>query len=342
MKKISIIQPDDWHVHFRDEEMLKLVVPETDKVFGKCIVMPNLVPPITNNSMAIEYQKRIKKHLKKVKTYLTIYLTENTDAENLVTAFKEKNIFAVKLYPLGATTNSNFGIKNLKNIMSVLAIMEKNDIPLLIHGEDTDPNIDIFDREKYFIDRTLSKIVHSFPSLRITLEHITTFDAINFIKSNSNIVGSITPHHLASNRNDMLVGGIRPHLYCLPILKRKAHQKELIKAAVSGNKKFFLGTDSAPHEIALKENQCGCAGVFNTTYTIQILTQIFENYKALNNLEKFVSINGSKHYKLPINKNKISLIKMNYPIKFKEKLKFNDIEVKIYKPNFDVFWNIKE
>ncbi len=341
MKKITIIQPDDWHVHFRDEEMLKLVVPETDKIFGKCIVMPNLVPPITNNSMAIEYQKRIKKYVKKsLKTYLTIYLTENTDEDNLLTAFKEKNVFAVKLYPLGATTNSNFGIKNLESIMSVLSTMETNDIPLLIHGEDTDPKIDIFDREKYFIDRTLSKIVDRFPSLRITLEHITTFDAIDYIKLNKNIVGSITPHHLASNRNDMLVGGIKPHLYCLPILKRKTHQEELIKVAVSGNEKFFLGTDSAPHEIALKENHCGCAGVFNTPYTIQILAQIFENNNALNNFEKFVSIHGSKHYKLPINKNKINLIKKDIPIKFVNKLKINDTEIKIYKPSFDVFWDI--
>ena len=342
MKKITIIQPDDWHVHFRDEEMLKLVVPETDKIFGKCIVMPNLVPPIINNRMAIEYQKRKKNYIRtNLKTYLTIYLTENTDVEDLVAAFKEKNVFAVKLYPLGATTNSNFGIKNLKNIMSVLATMEKNNIPLLIHGEETDPKIDIFDREKYFIDRTLSKIVRNFPKLRITLEHITTIDAIDYINSNENIVGSITPHHLASNRNDMLVGGIRPHLYCLPILKRKTHQEELIRVAISGNEKFFLGTDSAPHEIALKENHCGCAGVFNTTYTIQILTQIFENQRALNNLEKFVSINGARHYKLPINEKKINLIKKDEPIKFINKLKINNIEVKIYKPNFEVFWDIQ-
>ena len=272
---------------------------------------------------------------------MTIYLTENTDKQDLINSFKKNKIFAVKLYPLGATTNSNFGIKNIENIMPVLETMEKNDIPLLIHGEDTDPEIDIFDREKYFINRTLSKIVKNFPKLRITLEHITTSDAVDYIKSSNNIVGSITPHHLSSNRNEMLVGGIRPHLYCLPILKREAHQQELIKIATSGHRKFFLGTDSAPHEIHMKENECGCAGVFNTTYTIQILTQIFEINKALNNLEKFVSINGAKHYKLPINKKKINLIKKNNPIKFLDNLINNEIKVKIYKPNFEVFWEIK-
>ncbi len=339
MNKITLIQPDDWHVHFRDGDILKTVVPETDKNFGKCIVMPNLVPPIINGQMANEYKKRISKFLKNnLNLLMTIYLTENLKKHTLINAYKTKQVFAVKLYPLGATTNSENGIKDVENIIEILSTMEENDIPLLIHGEDTNPEIDIFDREKSFLDKVLTKITQNFPKLRITLEHITTKEAVQFILSSKNVVGSITPHHLASNRNEMLVGGIRPHLYCLPILKRDIHQQELIKIAISGNKKFFLGTDSAPHEIKLKENECGCAGVFNAPYSLQIITQIFDNHNALNKLENFVSINGTKHYKLPNNKKKVSLKKFKNPIKFNDYLG-SKIKFKIYKPQFSIFWD---
>ena len=339
INKISIRKPNDMHVHFRDNDMLSIVVPETDKIYQTCVVMPNLAPPITSKKMAMDYLSRIEKHIKNgLKPLMTLYLTENIDIDDMINAFKSKNIIALKLYPQGATTNSEKGVKNFKNIFKILSSMEEHNIPLLVHGEDTDKNIDIFDREKSFIDKHLSKIIHFFPKLRIVLEHITTSDAVQFVKEQNNIAATITPHHLASNRNDMLVGGVRPHLYCLPILKKRSHQDELIKIATSGNKKFFLGTDSAPHDIKLKENDCGCAGVFNTVNSLEILTQIFDEQNCLENLENFVSTNSCDFYKLPKNELKISLIKTNIPIQFKSNLKMHDINLKIYQPNFPIFW----
>ncbi len=344
MNEINIIQPDDWHVHFRDNEILKLIAPETKKIFGKCIVMPNLVPPVVNSQKAKRYKKEIIDCIgDNLKIYLTLYLTENLTKSELLEAFFNNDIFAVKLYPLGATTNSNFGIKNIKKIMPILELMSLNKIPLLIHGEDVDPDIDIFDREKSFIDKYLTKIVKDFPELKITLEHITTKEAVDFVlSSNNNIVASITPHHLASDRNSMLVGGIKPHLYCLPILKRRKHRDALVKIATSGNKKFFLGTDSAPHLKHDKESECGCAGVFNTKYCMQTLTQLFDDKNCLNNLESFTSLNGTKHYQLPVNKKKIKLIKSDKPIKFNKFLKKNNIQIKNYIPDFQVFWSLKK
>ena len=342
MKKTMIISsPNDMHVHFRDNEILKLVVPETDKIYENCIVMPNTVPPITNRKMAKDYKSRINKYIKNdLNPLMTLYLTEHTNADDMIRAYKDKTIFAVKLYPQGATTNSDKGVKDLQNIFPLLNQMENEKIPLLIHGEDTDEKIDIFDREKSFIDKYLTNIVRTFPKLKITLEHITTYDAIQFVKENKNLGASITPHHLASNRNDMLVGGIRPHLYCLPILKRKKHQEALIKVATSGNKKFFLGTDSAPHEIKNKENVCGCAGVFNTINSIEIITQIFDTENALSNLESFVSRNSALFYNIKSNKTKLELIKLDRPIHFDDELIKGKIKIKIYKPNFPTFWKI--
>ncbi len=343
INKLTIRTPNDMHVHFRDNDLLSLVVPQTDRYFNYCIVMPNLIPPITNQEMAIRYLNRIKKHIKKgLKPLMTFYLNEKIKIDDMIKAYKNKNIFALKLYPKGATTNSEMGVKNLENIFKILSSMEENNIPLLIHGEDTDKNIDIFDREKSFIDKYLFKIIREFPNLRIVLEHITTSDAVHFVKENKNIAATITPHHLASNRNDMLVGGIRPHLYCLPILKRRNHQEALIKIATSGNKKFFLGTDSAPHDIKLKENDCGCAGVFNTVNSIEILTQIFDQQNSLKNLENFVSNNSANFYNLQQNESTITLIKMDMPINFPKSLKKNNVILKIYKPNFPVFWKIKK
>ena len=342
INKLTIRRPNDMHVHFRDNDLLSLVVPETDKYFEHCIVMPNLVPPITTQKMAINYLNRIKRHIKKdLKPLMTLYLTEKINADDMVKAYKNKNIFALKLYPKGATTNSQKGVKNIQNIFKILSTMEENNIPLLLHGEDTDKNIDIFDREKSFIDKYLSKIIQSFPKLRIVLEHITTIDAIQFVKDNKNMAATITPHHLASNRNDMLVGGIRPHLYCLPILKRRSHQEALVKVATSGNKKFFLGTDSAPHDVTLKENECGCAGVFNTVNSVEILTEIFDQQNCLENLESFVSTNSASFYNLNKNKSKMSLIKMDVPIKFQKNIQGNNKIINIYEPNFPIFWKIK-
>ncbi len=340
--KIIISKPNDMHVHFRDGEILKLVVPETDKIYQNAIVMPNLVPPIVNQEMAKKYKERIKKYIRNnLNPLLTLYLTEKTNIKDMIKAYRDKTIIALKLYPQGATTNSDFGIRKIDNIYPQLHSMEENGIPLLVHGEDIDKNIDIFDKEKSFIDKYLTKIIQKFPMLKITLEHITTIDAVEFVKNTNNLSASITPHHLASNRNDMLVGGIKPHLYCLPILKRKNHQEALIKAATSGNKKFFLGTDSAPHEITLKENSCGCAGIFNTIHSIEIITQIFENRNALHNLEKFVSLNAIKRYNLDYTDNKIAVIKTDSPLNFPKMLVKDNLQIKVYEPNFQVYWKIE-
>ena len=345
MEEIEIIKPDDWHVHFRDNEILRAVVPETSRHFARSIVMPNLVPPILNAKQAIEYKKRIEKAIPSTDTFeplMTIYLTEETNKKDLKQAFKDEAVFAVKLYPAGATTNSDSGVKDIKKIMPILNMMAEIGMPLLIHGEVTDKEIDIFDREKVFIDKKLDFICKELPDLKITLEHITTQDATWYVKEgNKNLAASITPHHLALNRNALFVGGIRPHNYCLPILKRETHRTALLKAAVSGNPKFFLGTDTAPHLTKDKESACGCAGVFNATYSIQILTQLFENENSLNNLEKFISRNGPLHYNVNFNTEKLKLVKMNDKINFKMFLKINEHNIRIFEPNFPIYWTVK-
>ena len=346
MEEIEIIKPDDWHVHFRDNEILKAVVPETTRHFARSIVMPNLVPPILNAKQAIDYKKRIEKAIPPKDSFeplMTIYLTEETNKNELKSSYKDGTVFAAKLYPAGATTNSDSGVKNITKIMPVLEIMAEIGMPLLIHGEVTDQDIDIFDREKVFIDQKLNFICKELPDLKITLEHITTKDATQYVKEgNKNLAASITPHHLALNRNALFVGGIRPHNYCLPILKREIHRKALIDVATSGNGKFFLGTDTAPHLLHDKENDCGCAGIFNSTYTMSIIAQIFDSANSINNLEKFTSINGAKNYGLPINREKIKLVKLNEPIKIQNELISVDIVVKIFNPNFPIYWKVNE
>ena len=345
MEEIEIIKPDDWHVHFRDGEILKAVVPETTRHFARAIVMPNLVPPILNAKDAIQYKKRIKKAIPKndsFEPFMTIYLTEKTNKSELMDAFNNGAVFAAKLYPAGATTNSDSGVKDIKKILPILETMAKINMPLLIHGEVTDKNIDIFDREKVFIDEKLDFICKEIPELKITLEHITTKEATEYIKnSKQKLAASITPHHLALNRNAIFIGGIRPHNYCLPILKRELHRKALIDSAISGNEKFFLGTDTAPHFSEDKESACGCAGIFNASYCLSILAEIFDQNKKIENLEKFVSINGAKHYGLNINNSKILLKKVKKPIFFKNDLEINGKKIIIFNPNFKVFWKIE-
>src|SRR6056300_900185 len=313
MEEIEIIKPDDWHVHFRDNEILKAVVPETTRHFARSIVMPNLVPPILNAEQANEYKKRIEKAIPPKDNFeplMTIYLTEETNKDELKDAYNSRAVFAVKLYPAGATTNSESGVKDIHKVMPVLETMAEIEMPLLIHGEVTDPNIDIFDREKVFIAEKLDFICKELPDLKITLEHITTKDATQYVKEgNKNLAASITPHHLALNRNALFVGGIRPHNYCLPILKRETHRKALLQAALSGNSKFFLGTDTAPHLIKDKESACGCAGIFNAPYCLPILAQLFENKNSIDKLESFVSKNGALHYNLKLNEDKIKLVR---------------------------------
>ena len=344
MEQIEIIKPDDWHVHFRDGEILKAVVPETTRHFARSIIMPNLIPPILNGKDAFKYKKEIEKAIPKsdnFEPFITVYLTENTDKIELKESFENGLVFAVKLYPAGATTNSASGVKNINKIMPVLETMTEIGMPLLIHGEVTNKDIDIFDREKVFIDQKLDFICRELPELKITLEHITTKEAAEYIKeANKNVAASITPHHLALNRNAIFSNGIRPHHYCLPILKREIHRETLVKAATSGNAKFFLGTDTAPHLINHKENSCGCAGIFNSTYCLSILAQIFDNQNLLINLEKFVSINGSKHYNLKTNKEKIKLIKINNKLKIKKNLVFKNQKIKIFNPDFPIFWKV--
>ncbi len=344
MKEILITKPDDWHVHFRDNEILKAVVPETSRHFARAIVMPNLSPPILNGCDAQKYKERITKSIPKEDDFIpfmTLYLTEKTNKNELKKSFEEHQVFAAKLYPAGATTNSDSGVKDIKNIIPVLQTMAEIGMPLLIHGEVTNKEIDIFDREKKFIDTILSFICKEIPELKITLEHITTKEAVYFVKeSNTNIAASITPHHLALNRNALFVGGIRPHNYCLPILKSEMHRLALINAVTIKNTKFFLGTDTAPHLSSDKENECGCAGIFNSTYCMSILAQIFENENSISKLENFVSLIGAKHYKLKKNKNKIQLIRLENPLIFKKELSIDNNKLKIFDPDFPVFWKV--
>ena len=344
MKNITLIKPDDWHVHFREGDLLKKLVPETSKIYNRAIVMPNLSEPITTGNQAINYRKEILNYSSNNELFeplMTIYFTENLNINSLIESYKSKEFFAVKLYPSGATTNSSKGIKNISKKYNIIEKMCKNEIPLLIHGEVNDNKVDVFDREKFFIEKELYPINKKFPDLRITLEHITTKFAVDYInQANENLKASITPHHLILNRTDMLEHKIKPHYYCLPILKREDDRKELLNAAFNENNKFFLGTDSAPHFTDQKETSCGCAGIFNTINSIQMLAQVFENHKMLNRLEHFISINGPLHYKLPVNKDKITLKKLERPIHFKDYLKVKNENIKIFKPNFDVFWDI--
>ena len=342
MQTIEIIKPDDFHVHFRDGEILKSVVPETSRNFNRAIVMPNLIPPILSGKDAIEYKKRIESAIPREDQFvplMTIYLNENTDKNDLREAFNTGVIVGAKLYPAGATTNSDLGVKNISNIIPVLEIMSEIGMPLLIHGEVTDEKIDIFDREKVFIDTVLYFICKNFPNLKITLEHITTDYAVQFIESSKqNIAATITPHHLALNRNALFVGGIRPHYFCLPVLKREKHRLALIEAAISGKKQFFLGTDSAPHKLSDKETNCGCAGVFNSTYSLSTVIEIFYLHNSMDNLEKFLSINGARHYNLPINSDKIIFKRNDNPIEFKKNIKVGFDDIILFNPGFPVYW----
>ena len=346
MEKIRIIKPDDWHVHFREGPLLKKLVPETSKLFNRTIVMPNLSRPITNSKHAQRYKEEILKYSKNNKLFnplITFYLNNEISTNDLINAFKKNIIFAVKLYPAGATTNSSKGVKEISKIFHFLDIMSKHNIPLLIHGEVNDKKIDVFDREKVFIEKYLTKIIGKFPELKVTLEHITTKFAVDFVnQSSDNLKASITPHHLILNRTDMLAHKIKPHYYCLPILKKEEDRKYLLKAAFNKNQKFFMGTDSAPHNKKDKETECGCAGIFNTINSVQTLTQIFDDHKKLNLLENFISINGANHYKLPISNNKITLRKIKKPIYFKSYLKTKNFDIKIFKPPFDIYWDISK
>lgn len=319
MIELTITRPDDWHVHLRDGDALQHTCADLARYFGRAIVMPNLTPPASTVALALAYRERILQAMstlpRRFEPLMTLYLTDQTSADEIRLAAATDGIHAVKLYPAGATTNSASGVTALDRLYPTLAAMEEASLPLLIHGEVTDASIDIFDREKVFIDRHLAPISRRFPALRIVLEHITTSDAVQFVSdAPPTVAATITPHHLLFNRNDMLVGGIRPHYYCLPVLKRNTHQQALQAAATSGNPKFFLGSDSAPHSTASKENSCGCAGVYCAHAALEFYAEVFEQLGALDKLEAFAAHFGPDFYRLPRNRDTITLRKQDWQV----------------------------
>jgi len=311
MTTLTITRPDDWHLHLRDGDALTTTVADSSRYMGRAIIMPNLVPPVVDTQGALAYYQRIIDNRPSDSAFeplMVIYLTDKTDPSELEKAHATGKIVAAKLYPAGATTNSDSGVTDVNNVYGVLEVMAKLGMPLLVHGEVTDAEIDIFDREAIFIEKILSQVVQDFPTLKIVMEHITTKQAVDFVTSApSNVAATITAHHLLYNRNHMLVGGIKPHFYCLPILKRNTHQQALISAATSGNTKFFLGTDSAPHAKDKKEAACGCAGAYTAFAAIELYAEVFAQENALDQLEAFSSHNGPDFYNIARNSDTITL-----------------------------------
>jgi dihydroorotase len=342
MTQLTITRPDDWHVHLRDGEALNNTVADISRYFGRAIIMPNLVPPVTNAELATQYHQRIMaaNPSKQFQPLMVLYLTDQTTAEDIKAAKASGIVYAAKLYPAGATTNSSSGVTNVDNIASVLTAMEEVNIPLLVHGEVTDHEIDIFDREAVFIDTILRPLVAKYSTLKIVLEHITTKNAVDFVKAaGANVAATITAHHLLYNRNHMLVGGIRPHYYCLPILKRNIHQHALVEAATSGSEKFFLGTDSAPHPQGAKEAACGCAGAYTAHAAIELYAEAFEQAGALDKLEGFASLYGPKFYNLPVNSDKITLVKEAWDVP--ATMAFGRDQVVPIRANETIAWQVK-
>lgn len=342
MTTLTITRPDDWHIHLRDGASLKDTVRDVSRYMGRAIIMPNLVPPVTNTEEALAYRERIQSHNSNSSfdPLMVLYLTDNTSPEEIRKAKATGKIYAAKLYPAGATTNSDSGVTSVKNIYPALKAMQEEGMLLLVHGEVTDSEIDIFDREKIFIENILKNVVNDFPNLKIVLEHITTKDAAEFVASTGeNVAATITAHHLMFNRNHMLAGGIRPHYYCLPILKRNTHQEALIKAATSGNKKFFLGTDSAPHMKHAKEAACGCAGSYTAHAAIELYAEVFEEANALDKLEAFASFNGPDFYGLPSNTDTITLVKESWEVP--ESYELGDSVVVPIKAGDKISWKVK-
>ncbi len=330
MDSITLIQPDDWHLHIRDGDVLPDVLADTARCFARAIIMPNLKPPVTTVEQALAYRQRINSALPANSAFnalMTLYLTDNTHPGEIAKAKTSGQIHAVKYYPAGATTNSDAGVTDIKKTYATLEAMAEHGVPLLVHGEVTDPAVDVFDREKVFIETVLAPLLQKIPQLRVVLEHITTADAVEFVRSGPDtLAATITPHHLLWNRNEMFRGGIRPHAYCLPVLKRELHRLALRAAATCGEKMFFLGTDSAPHAIHAKETACGCAGIYNAPVAIEIYTAVFAQMGKLDQLEAFASRNGPAFYGLPLNTGKIKLIKQDWRVA--EQQKFGSVQIK--------------
>jgi len=343
-KHLEIITPDDWHLHLRDGEMMAAVTPVSARYFARAIIMPNLVPPVTNLKEAEAYRRRIIAAVPldlDFEPLMTLYLTEDTTPGELEKAHLSGIVKAVKLYPAGATTNSQSGVRDFEKIIPALEKMAELAMPLCVHGEVTNDDIDIFDREAVFIERILEPIRNQVPDLKVVLEHVTTTEGIEYIRNGGkNIAGTITTHHLIINRNHILAGGIRPHYYCLPVAKRERHRLALVQAATSGEKNFFLGTDSAPHTDPTKLSPCGCAGIFTALNTMGCLAHVFENADALANLEYFTSHNGPNFYNLPLNSKTIVLEKSENPLVLPATIETPEGQVTVFNPGFDQHWHV--
>ncbi len=343
---LTIPRPDDWHLHLRDGAMLEGVIARTAAHFARAIIMPNLVPPVITGADAAAYRDRIMAAVPAPMTFeplMTLYLTEETSADDVARAHASGLVKAVKLYPAGATTNSQSGVSNFDNVQGVLERMAEIGLPLCVHGEVTDPDIDIFDREAVFIDRVLDPLRKRVPGLRVIMEHVTTADAVAYVQADTsgNLAATITTHHLIINRNHILAGGIRPHYYCLPVAKREKHRLALRTAACSGDDRFFLGTDSAPHTDAAKLLPCGCAGIFTAPNTMSCLAHVFEEDGALATLEGFASRNGPAFYRLPVNTATMRLTKQSDPVRYPELVETGAGNVTVFDPGFDLFWRVE-
>jgi dihydroorotase len=340
---LTLRRPDDWHLHLRDGAMLRAVLPETARHFARAIIMPNLVPPVVTARDARAYRDRIMAALPEGMRFtplMTLYLTEATDPADVAAAHAEGLISAVKLYPAGATTNSASGVRDFEKVRGVLDKMAEIGLPLCVHGEVTDPEVDIFDREAVFIDRVLDPLRRATPGLRVVMEHVTTRNAVDYVASQPRDLGAtITTHHMVINRNHILVGGIKPHYYCLPVAKREEHRLALISAATSGDPRFFLGTDSAPHTDPAKESACGCAGCFTATNTLSILAQVFEDAGALDRLETFASLNGPAFYGLAPNDTTMTLTKGD-AVPYPARIETGDGPVTVFDPGFALHWHV--
>ncbi|MCF1468702.1 dihydroorotase [Agrobacterium vitis] len=345
MRSLTIRRPDDWHLHLRDGAMLEGVIGDTSRHFARAIIMPNLVPPVVTTVDAEAYRQRILAAMPegdRFEPLMTLYLTEQTNPDDVQEGKTTGLITAVKLYPAGATTNSHGGVRDLDKAMPVLERMAEIGLPLCVHGEVTTPEVDIFDREAVFIDTVLDPLRRRLPELKVTMEHVTTSDGIDYILSaDSNLAGSITTHHLIINRNAILVGGIRPHYYCLPVAKRESHRLALRRAATSGDSRFFLGTDSAPHVDPLKECGCGCAGIYTSINTMSCLAHVFEEDEALERLEAFASLNGPAWYGLQPNDETITLVKRDAPVAFPAKIETGAGSVTVFDPMFPIHWDVE-
>ncbi|MGZ8222549.1 MAG: dihydroorotase [Methylobacter sp.] len=343
MKTLTITRPDDLHLHVRTGAVLQTVMPHTARQFARAVIMPNLKPPVTTVAQALAYREEILTTVPAGLDFtplMTLYLTGSTTLDEIKKAAECEHIHAFKLYPAGATTNSDSGVADIKAVYPLFAAMEQHDLPLLIHGEVTDDACDIFDRERVFIDTCLSDITRNFPNLRVVAEHVTTTEAVQFVQdSGANIAATITPQHLLFNRNAILAGGIRPHHYCLPIIKRESHRLALVKAATSGNPKFFLGTDSAPHLTSLKETACGCAGCYSAHAALELYAEAFEQAGALDKLEGFASFYGADFYRLPRNSGTVTLEKTVWkvPAAYGE----NDLSITPLKANEALCWKLR-